>query len=258
VTGRDPAMYGDGAAWAAGPDRVYRLLADAAVRLLPGDLSGLLALDAGAGTGAVGRALRRRGARTVSSDASPAMLAVGPVPAFAGDIRRLPVRDGAVDLAAAAMVLSHLAEPDVAMAELVRVTGAGGVVLVTAFASGRPHPVKAAVDRVLAIDGYREPDWYAELKSRGEPWIGSTEALRRLAGSVRLGAVQVDEIDVDLAGLEVPALVGWRLGMAQVAPYLAGLDPFRRKSLTAAAADAVAAHHPAAPLGMLVLRGRHG
>src|SRR5438094_8909942 len=95
--------YLDGTAWAAGPDRVYGLLADAAARLLPG----VLALDAGAGTGTVARALRRRGARTVSSDLSPAMVAAGTAPAFAADIRHLALGDRTVDLAVAAMVLSH-------------------------------------------------------------------------------------------------------------------------------------------------------
>jgi len=175
--------YLDGTAWAAGPDRVYGLLADAAMGLLPGDLSGVLALDAGAGTGAVARALRRRGARTVSSDLSPAMLAAGPAPAFAADIRSLPLGDGTIDLAVAAMVLSHLTDPGAALAELVRVTRPGGTVLATAFPAGPGHPVAVAANRALAAQGFRAPDWYTEMKTIGEARVGTAGAAR--AGNVR-------------------------------------------------------------------------
>ncbi len=248
--------YRDGTAWAAGPDRVYGLLADAAMGLLPGDLSGVLALDAGAGTGAVARALRRRGARTVSSDLSPAMLAAGPAPAFAADIRSLPLGDGTIDLAVAAMVLSHLTDPGAALAELVRVTRPGGTVLATAFPAGPGHPVAVAANRALAAQGFRAPDWYTEMKTIGEARVGTAAALHALATSVGLVGIRVERLAVDLGPLDAPALVGWRLGLAHVAPYLAGLDPHRRERLTVAVAEALETNRPVEPLALLVLLAR--
>lgn len=246
--------YSDGAAWAAGPGQVYALLAEAAVGLLPEDLSGVLGLDAGAGTGAATRALRRRGARMLSTDRSLAMLAAGPVPAFVSDIRRLPLADGSVDLAVATLVLSHLADPHAGLAQLRRVTRPGGTVLATAFVAGASHPVKHAIDRVLDRYGYQAPDWYAELKALGEPRTGDAAALAELASTAGLVDVRVDELAVDLASLDAGALAGWRLGMAQVAPYLAGLEPDVRDRLTAEATDAVRGCRPADPLPLLVLR----
>jgi SAM-dependent methyltransferase len=246
--------YGDGGAWAAGPGRVYALLAEAAVGMLPGDLSGVLGLDAGAGTGAATRALCRRGARVLVTDRSPAMLAAAPGQAFVADVRRLPLPDAAVDLAVAALVLSHLTDPETGLAELRRVTRPAGTVLVTAFSAGTNHPVKRAVDRVLARYGYRAPDWYAQLKALGELRVGDAAALAALAWEAGLVDVRVDELAVDLAPLDAAALAGWRLGMAQVTPFLAGLDRGRRDRLTVEATDAVSSCLPGDPLALLVLR----
>src|SRR5205823_11003646 len=110
--------YLDGAAWATGPDQVYTALAAAAVALLPDPLSGRLALDMGAGTGAASRALRGRGARVVAIDRSESMLRAGLAPAVIADAARLPLRSGVADLAVAAFLLSHVAEPAAVLAEL--------------------------------------------------------------------------------------------------------------------------------------------
>jgi SAM-dependent methyltransferase len=251
------SAYIDGAAWAGGPDRVYGLAAEAAIRVLPDDLSGVLAFDAGAGTGAATRALRRRGARTVSSDLSLGMLAAGPRPALVADVRHLPLRAGAVDLSVATMVLSHLSDPEAGLAELSRVTRPAGTVLASAFPAGARHPARQAAERVLAADGYRPPDWYVALKAAGETRVGTPEALRALGRAVGLVDVHIEELAVDLASLDVDALVGWRLGMAHVAPYLADLSPRHRDALARAVADAVRVS-PAAPLGLLVLLARRG
>jgi SAM-dependent methyltransferase len=247
--------YTAAAAWAAGPDLVYGRLADAAVASIPGPLDGRLAVDAGAGTGAASRALVRRRARVVAVDLSAAMLAVGHRPAVVADVRRMPFASGGTDLTMAAFVLSHLADPGVALAELARITRAGGTVVVTAFHADKRHPVKDAVDRVLAAHGYRPPGWYVEFKRTGEVQVGTPAALLGLADAVGLTRSAVDEIAVGLTGLAVPALVGWRLGMAHVAPFLAGLHPATQRDLTADACAAVTAALPADPLPILVLRG---
>ncbi len=93
-------------------------------------------LDVGTGTGAVPRALARRGrpaeATTVAVDSSPRMLAlaarVAGVETRQGDATGLPVPTGSVDVATAAWLLHVLPAPDRvrAVAELVRVLRPGG------------------------------------------------------------------------------------------------------------------------------------
>jgi ubiquinone/menaquinone biosynthesis C-methylase UbiE len=236
--------YNDGAAWAAGPDRVYRLLARAAIDLLADDLSGALFLDAGAGTGAASTVLRARGARTIAGDLSRAMVGFAPPPRFAGDVLHLPLRTASVDGAIANLVLSHVDDPGAALGELRRVTRAGGPVLATAFPSDSAHPVKDAADRVLSAFGYEPPGWYSAVKDLGE--ARAREAL---------GAMAV-RVEADIAALGVETLANWRLGMAQVAGFMSGLSPSSRERLVDSLRADVAALPEIPPLGLLVLVNR--
>jgi SAM-dependent methyltransferase len=248
--------YSDGRAWAAGPDRVYGRLAAAAVALVSEPLAGCSALDVGAGTGAASRALRHRGARVLAIDRSISMLRAGERPAVVADANRLPVRSGWAHVTIAAFLLSHVHAAERVLVELARVTRPGGAVLATAFPSDLHHPVKAASDATLAAHGYRPPGWYLELKEAGEGRVGTVALLRRLAADTGLTAPVVHEVAVDIRPLGVPALVAWRLGMAQVAPYVATLAPERRHRLRAAVAGAVSAVGLGEPLRMLVLHAR--
>lgn len=95
-------------------------------------------LDAGCGTG---RRLAWSGAaRATGVDLSPEMLAQGRRnPALAevelaeGDLRALPLPDGAFDLVWCRLAIGHLAELHVAYAELARVAAPGAAVIVTDF-----------------------------------------------------------------------------------------------------------------------------
>ena len=139
----------------------------------------------------------------------------------------------------AGFVLSHLDGAGRGLSELVRITKPGGTVLATAFpaGSGAPsHPAKVAVDDVLSGYGYRAPDWYLALKSAGEEQVGSRTALAELAAGVGLAGVTIDRLEVDICHLGVDALVGWRLGMAQVAPWLHDEPAERREQIRSAAA----------------------
>jgi SAM-dependent methyltransferase len=255
--------YATAAAWAAGPDRIYRALAAASVDLLP-PVRGLLVLDAGAGTGAAGAALRLRGARVVAVDASAAMLAYGrpgraDLPAR-GDVTALPLRSGAVDAAVAAFVVNHLTEPAACLAELGRVVRPGGPVLATTFPAGAgAHPVKAAVDGALAAHGFRPPGWHADLRGL-EGLTGEPERLAALAVAAGLAGPEVVRVELDLDPIGARALAAWRLGMAHTAPWVAGLDPPRRRALVAdatAAVSAIAGPLPPLPsLTLLAVAGR--
>lgn len=246
--------YEDGDAWAAGPDRVYGLLAAAAVDLIPDDLTGRMALDAGAGTGAAGRALAARGAAVVSVDASASMVRRADGVRLVGSVAGLPLRDGSVDAAVATLVLSHVDDPVGALGELGRVTRAGGVVCATAFPYGVGHRVKEIADQVLAEAGYRAPDWYTTLKTSGEQRVGTAANLVALAAAAGLRQPQVHRCDVDLTGLPVAALVAWRLGMAPVAAWLSAQDsPALRPRIAAVIAARI---DTPSPLALLVLIAR--
>jgi ubiquinone/menaquinone biosynthesis C-methylase UbiE len=255
--------YGSPDAWSAGPDLVYGALATAAVALLPlpPPPTGALTLDAGAGTGAIARALRMVGAAVVEVDSSESMLrhdAATRPQRIVADLTRLPLRKRCFHAAVAGFVLSHLVDPELGLSELARVTRPDGAVMATAFPAGPrvpSYPVKVAVDDVLTRYGYQSPDWYAALKSAGEARVGDQSALARLGLAAGLHDVRVDQVSVDIAHLGDHVLVRWRLGMAQVAPWLQAQDPGRRAEITLAARHALEAIPPA-PLPMLVLRGR--
>jgi SAM-dependent methyltransferase len=252
--------YGDGAAWAGGPQLVYDRLAAAALCRLPDRLDGLVALDAGAGTGAATRELLRRGARVVAVDRSNSMLAElarqtgHRVPTVVSDIRSLALSDDAYDVAVAAFVLNHLADPAGAVRDLRRVTRPGGVVLATTFTAD-DHPIKAAVDDGLGRHGFVPPPWYRTLKRERMPLTATPAALAAVGRHAGLAEVTVDETHVALGDLPPAAAIGYRLGLAHIAPFMATLDDTERARLGAELADAVAALPPLR-LSVLVLSGR--
>ncbi|GIH04242.1 hypothetical protein Rhe02_23090 [Rhizocola hellebori] len=246
------SRYDTGPAWAAGPERVYRRLAAAALDLLPGNLRGAVVVDAGAGTGAAASELRGRGARTIALDTSASMLRLAPPPAVVGDICRMPLRTNAADACVACLVLSHVDRPQAALAELARV--ARRSVVATAFPAGAEHPVKQAADAVLADWGYRAPDWYTKLKREGEGRVGDPGKLATLARQAGLAA-EVVAVRVGLDDLDAPALAGWRLGMAAVATWLATLPP-ATADLVRAQTIAALQPIPAPPLPLLILTAR--
>jgi len=253
------AAYRDGAAWAHGPQAVYDRLAAAALATAPMDLTGTTALDAGAGTGAATRVLLSRGAHVDAVDTSSSMLAElhrqmgGRVRTVVGDVRDLPLADRQYDYVVAACVLNHLATPEAGVAELARVCRSGSRVVATTFGTD-DHPVKPAVDTVLADYGFVPPEWYRTLKKELIPKLGTPQGFAEVGRKGGLVNVTARPVEVDLSDLSLPVVVSYRLGLAHVAPFLQGLD-----SETAAAMqrDAVTAISSLPPLrlSMLVLEG---
>ena len=95
-------------------------------------------LDSGSGPGALAFALAPHVREVVAVDVVPALLEQGrrradrfPNVSFVeGDATNLPFELGAFDLAGSLRTLHHIARPELAVAELVRVTRPGGRVLV--------------------------------------------------------------------------------------------------------------------------------
>ena len=134
-------------AWAAGAALAYGPLAQHLVDRAPARVDGALALDAGAGSGVAGDALRARGAHVVAADREFDMAAYAATsgPAVTADVTALPFRDASFDVVVAAFVVNHLPDPAAGLAELRRVTRPGGAVLASTF-SGDRAAAKFAVD----------------------------------------------------------------------------------------------------------------
>jgi SAM-dependent methyltransferase len=242
-------------AWADGPGPLYARLAQVLVAAAPVPLPGALVLDLGAGTGAAGSAALAAGARQVAAaDLSLGMLRhardLGPV---AADAVALPFRDHSFDLVLAAFSLNHLDSLAAGLAEARRV---GAAIAASTFAPGWDHPAKGAVDEVLGSFGYQPPGWHACLSPGSR--AGDPEMLAECAAAVGFTDVRVRTTAVR-TGLVTPAeLASWRLGLAQVAPFLRSLDPTDLAAVRRAAEHAVAGLAGTSPLvvSMVVLTAR--
>ena len=234
------AYQGSARSWADDASLAYIPLARHLVAQLGGRIPGPRALDAGAGTGAAGDLLRELGASVVSVDLEADMLRhrlEERGPAVVGDVARLPLQSGHFDLVVAAFVLNHVADHDAALRELGRVTRPGGVVLASVFANDR-STLKEVVDERLLAFGWSPPEWYTAVRERSEV-VGTTERLEARANEAGLdGSVRSSAVDV---GLDTPELVvRYRLAMAHVRGFVAGLPDDARSALVREAVTAVA------------------
>lgn len=237
--------------WRGAPaERLYGPLARALVARSPVPLTGRQVIDLGAGTGVVSRALEDAGARVVAADLALGMLAadrIGRPPAVVADAARLPLAEGAADGCASGFCFNHLPDPVAGFAEVARVVDPGGPVLVSTFAAGSEHPAKSAVDAVAAGHGFEPPVWHRTLKQHIEPLTAGAERLAAAARAAGLAVQWAEDVEMDV-GMDSPAaLADWRLGMATLGPFLAGLSPAARDQLRADAEDAVAGLPPFRP-----------
>ena len=223
TTGTADAYSATGAAWQRGPGRIYDRLAEIVVASLPVAAAGGSALDLGAGTGAATRALLAAGAaRVVAVDAAMGMLAHdadGRPPAVAGDALALPFAAGAFDITAAAFSLNHLTNPAAGLREAARVTRPGGGLVASAYAADDDHPVKQAVQAALAARGWTPEPWYQTLQTDAAPKLATVAAARASTEAAGLDA-EVDLVRVPFPDLDAIALVAWRMGLAQHAPFV--------------------------------------
>ncbi len=193
---RDVAAMFDGVAarydltntvFTAGQDRRWRRLAREALTLRPGER----VLDLAAGTAVSTVELAKSGAWCVAADFSLGMLRAGAdraVPKVAADALHLPFRDAVFDAVTITFGLRNVADPDVALAELARVTRPGGRLVVCE--TGRPTwaPFRAAcylgLERVIPAIAARvssNPEAYAYLGESVRDWSPQPELARRIA-----------------------------------------------------------------------------
>jgi demethylmenaquinone methyltransferase/2-methoxy-6-polyprenyl-1,4-benzoquinol methylase len=174
-----------------GQDRWWRRAVVRAVDPRPGER----VLDLAAGTGTSSIPFRDAGALVVPCDFSLGMLRVGrrqrpDYPFTAGDAMRLPFGDGAFDAVTISFGLRNVHEPDLALAEMLRVTRPGGRLVVCEFS----HPTWApwrtvyveylmralpAVARAVASS----PDAYVYLAESIREWPDQPGLAGRIAAA---------------------------------------------------------------------------
>ncbi|ABW15441.1 ubiquinone/menaquinone biosynthesis methyltransferase [Parafrankia sp. EAN1pec] len=201
----------------AGLDRTWRTATARALALAPG----LRVLDVAAGTATSSRAFAAAGADVVACDFSLGMLAQarrrladaaaragagagtggagtggGRVLLAAGDGLRLPFADGSFDRVTISFGLRNVAEGDVCLAELLRVTRPGGVLAVCEFSRPVWRPVRTAYMEYLmralpavARAVSSSPDSYVYLAESIRAWPGQAALAEtiRAAGWTRVG-----------------------------------------------------------------------
>lgn len=123
-----------------GMERAWRVATRKAISLWPGEL----VLDLAGGTGTSSAELAKEGAKVVCCDFSPGMLAQGqqrqPELSFvAGDGCQLPFKDACFDVVTISYGLRNIADPRLALAEMLRVTKPGGRIVIAEF-STPPFP----------------------------------------------------------------------------------------------------------------------
>jgi demethylmenaquinone methyltransferase/2-methoxy-6-polyprenyl-1,4-benzoquinol methylase len=137
-----------------GQERRWRGVVARALGVTAGDR----VLDLAAGTGASSVSIEALGAHAIACDFSQGMLAVGrsrhPQLSFvAGDALRLPFRDQAFDAVTISFGLRNVADVELALTELARVTRPGGRLVILETSAPLRQPLRAGhdvyVDRVL-------------------------------------------------------------------------------------------------------------
>lgn len=235
-----PGAYaGIAEVWATDAALAYGPLARHLVARVPGSLAGTLGLDAGAGSGVAGTALRDRGVRVVSADreVDMASYAAGSGPAVAADVTRLPFRTGGFDVVVAAFVVNHLPDPVGGLRELRRVTRPGGAVLVSTFSSDRAR-AKDAVDEVAAAHGFVRPDWYVDIQTWAHA-VGAVAAVQDALRAAGYSHAEVTEQSVDVGLTEPADVVRYRLGMPHLHAFVTMLSPQDREAFVTEAEHAV-------------------
>jgi len=186
-----------------GQDRLWRRFVAATVAARPGER----VLDLAAGTGTSSRTFTTAGAYCVACDFSLGMLQVGarkaaslrrpqggpapgPVRFAAGDALALPFRDRAFDAVTISFGLRNVADPDAALAEMLRVTRPGGRLVICEFGHLPAARLDAWYGRYLgaflpAVARRLSPsgDAYEYLAESIRDWPQAPELARRMGAA---------------------------------------------------------------------------
>jgi demethylmenaquinone methyltransferase/2-methoxy-6-polyprenyl-1,4-benzoquinol methylase len=172
-----------------GQDRRWRTAVLQAVSPQPGET----VLDLAAGTGTSSSPFRDAGAFVVPCDFSQGMLEVGKrarpeLPFVAGDGTRLPFADDTFDAVTISFGLRNIVDPDAGLREMLRVTKAGGRLVVCEFSHPTWAPfrtvyveylMKALPTVARAVSS--SPDAYVYLAESIRAWPDQPRLANRIA-----------------------------------------------------------------------------
>ncbi|MFI5714377.1 demethylmenaquinone methyltransferase [Nocardia sp. NPDC051750] len=170
-----------------GQDRYWRWLTRKALAPRPGEQI----LDLGAGTGVSTVELGKTGAWCVATDFSQGMLAAGRfrgLPMVAGDATALPFADNSFDAVTISFALRNIADTDLALREMLRVTKPGGRLVICEF-STPVIPVFKTVYMTFLMKALpmiarvvsSNPDAYVYLAESIRDWPNQRRLSRRVA-----------------------------------------------------------------------------
>ncbi|MEU0545956.1 demethylmenaquinone methyltransferase [Nocardia sp. NPDC005978] len=170
-----------------GQDRYWRWATRKALALRPGERL----LDLAAGTGVSTLELSKSGAWCVAADFSQGMLAAGRfrnVPMVAGDAMALPFADESFDAVTISYGLRNVADPDLALREMLRVTKPGGRLVVAEFSTPTFGPFRTIYMEYLmkALPAVAKrvssnPDAYVYLAESIRAWPTQSQLALRIA-----------------------------------------------------------------------------
>ena len=154
---------------------------------------GVVALDAGCGTGRHASFLVAKGCSTIGVDQSTAMLdlARAKVPTarfLEGNLESLPLAEMSVDLAVASLALCHLPDPTPGVNELARVLRPGGILVIA-----DPHPVGGITGGQAFYGGLRPGQPMPFVRNHHHLTSTWLSAFR----TAELAVVDCIEVDVD-------------------------------------------------------------
>lgn len=189
---------------------------------------GVHLLDLASGTGAIARLAAARGASVVGVDASTGMLEVARMRSPGLDLRpadacALPFAAGSFDVVTCGLALSHFAERERALAEVLRVLRPGGMLVASAWAKGSSFPT-AGVGEILDRYAGQAPTTVDE-----ETWADVSRGSDVLREA---GFVQVSARTETFAGefADAQRALDWFVAWPLTAARLMQLDPVVRKS----------------------------
>jgi ubiquinone/menaquinone biosynthesis C-methylase UbiE len=210
--------------------RLDPTLSSATERLaeLAGACRGMRLLDVATGTGAVAGAAVRRGASVVGVDRSPGMLAVARELSPELDVRvaeasALPFERGTFDAVTCGLSVSHFADRDQALYEVLRVLRPGGRLVASTWGEGSSFPT-GAVGELFDHYRARAPSEALDERAWLSPERGSS-VLRRTG----FASVSVTTESFTGAFSDADEALAWSVAWPRTASRLASLDSSLRE-----------------------------